>query len=78
MPPVTGLSLPFWRKMVLHKKVKARKVQGAVVILDADLQEFLKGKEEGDESEAADPKQTKANIAAQSARGPAKAGADAA
>lgn len=51
LPPATGLSMAFWRKAVLHRKVRARKVGGAVVILDSDLQEFLKGKEEGGESE---------------------------
>jgi hypothetical protein len=45
---VTGLSLPFWRKMIRLKKIKFRRVEGAIIILDEDLQEFLKGREERD------------------------------
>ena len=51
LPTATGLSLPFWRKMILQKKVKFQKVQGAVVIFDDDLRSFLEGREEGDENE---------------------------
>jgi hypothetical protein len=52
LPPATGLSQAFWRKMVRLKKVKARHVEGAIVILDSDLKTFLEGREEGDESES--------------------------
>jgi hypothetical protein len=51
LPAATGLTEPFWRKMVRLKKVKARKVEGALVILDEDLRQFLKGRESGGESE---------------------------
>jgi len=50
LPAATGLTLGFWRKVVRLKKIKARRVEGAIVILDADLREFLEGKEEGDET----------------------------
>lgn len=46
LPAATGLSLPFWRKMIRLDKVKVRRVGGAVIILDSDLREFLQGKEE--------------------------------
>lgn len=48
----TGLSLPFWRKMTQLNKVKWRKVQGAVLIMDEDLREFLQGRKKGDENES--------------------------
>jgi hypothetical protein len=51
LPAATGLTLAFWRKCVRLKKVRTRKVEGAVVILDSDLREFLQGKEEGHEAE---------------------------
>jgi hypothetical protein len=51
LPMATGLSLPFWRKVVRLKKIRVRHVEGAIVILDEDLREFLKGKELGGESE---------------------------
>jgi len=43
LPPATGLSLAFWRKMVRLKKIRHRKVEGALIILDEDLREFLAG-----------------------------------
>jgi len=47
LPAATGLSLPFWRKMIQLKKIKFHKPEGtAIVILDEDLREFLKGREE--------------------------------
>lgn len=53
LPPVTGLSEPFWRKMVRLKKVKFRRVEGAILILDRDLRQFLEGrKEEGAKQQA--------------------------
>lgn len=48
LPAATGLTLPFWRKVVRLKKVRVRKVEGAIVILDSDLREFLKGRETGE------------------------------
>ena len=46
LPPVTGLSLPFWRKMVIERKIRSRKpAGGAIVILDEDLKAFLAGEE---------------------------------
>jgi hypothetical protein len=47
LPAVTGLSLAFWRKAIQQKKIKSRRVGTAVIILDSDLREFLKGKEAG-------------------------------
>jgi hypothetical protein len=47
LPPATGLTLAFWRKQVRLKNIPVRKIGGAIVILDTDLKEFLKGKEEG-------------------------------
>jgi hypothetical protein len=43
LPPVTGLSLAYWRKVVRSGALRARKLDGAVIVLDADLQEFLAG-----------------------------------
>lgn len=43
LPPATGLSLAFWRKVVRTGRLRSRKVCGAVIVLDADLQEFLAG-----------------------------------
>lgn len=48
LPAATGLSLPFWRKQVRLKNIQTRKLGSAIVILDADLKEFLKGREEKD------------------------------
>lgn len=46
LPAATGLTLAFWRKVVRLKKIKFHKPEGtAIVILDEDLREFLKGKE---------------------------------
>jgi len=46
LPPVTGLSLPFWRKMVIERKIRSRKpAGGAIVILDEDLKAFLAGED---------------------------------
>lgn len=57
LPPVTGLGLAFWRKMIRQRKIKFSKVEGAVLIHDADLRRFLEGKKEGDESECQAAKQ---------------------
>lgn len=43
LPPATGLSLAFWRKVVRTGRLRSRKVCGAVIVLDLDLQEFLAG-----------------------------------
>jgi hypothetical protein len=53
LPAATGLTLAFWRKCVRLKKVRVRKVAGAVVILDSDLRAFLEGREERSEPQAA-------------------------
>lgn len=53
LPAATGLTLAFWRKCVRLKKVRARKVAGAVVILDSDLRAFLEGREERSEPQVA-------------------------
>jgi hypothetical protein len=53
LPAATGLSLPFWRKMVFLKKIKFQKPGGhAIVILDEDLKAFLKERKGGDEDES--------------------------
>lgn len=41
LPPATGLSVAFWRKMVRLKKIEAQEVEGAIVIMDDVLREFL-------------------------------------
>jgi hypothetical protein len=53
LPPATGLGEAFWRKMVQLKKIPTRKVEGAILIADEDLREFLRGRQESDEAEAA-------------------------
>ena len=47
LPPATGLTMAFWRKAVLLKRVRTRKVGSAVIILDSDLRAFLEGEEGG-------------------------------
>ncbi len=37
----TGLTEAFWRKMVQLRKIRAQEVEGAVVIMDDVLREFL-------------------------------------
>lgn len=52
LPPVTGLSLGYWRKVARSGKLPVRKLgeNGAVVVLDDDLRFFLAGEGgEGDE-----------------------------
>jgi hypothetical protein len=41
LPAATGLGLAFWRKMVKERKINTQPVEGAIVILDEDLREFL-------------------------------------
>jgi len=52
LPPVTRLSLPFWRKVVRLKKIPAKKVEGAVIILDGDLRAYLEGSMKEEEADA--------------------------
>ena len=46
LPPVTGLSLAFWRKAVRLGWVPAQKPKGsgAIVILDRDLRDYLESR----------------------------------
>jgi hypothetical protein len=55
LPAATGLTEAFWRKVVRLKKIKARRVEGAIVILDSDLKAFLAGKEEAQKSDSSLP-----------------------
>ena len=41
LPPVTGLSLAYWRKVVRLGLLPAHKRDGAVIVMDSDLREFL-------------------------------------
>jgi hypothetical protein len=41
LPAATGLSLPFWRKIVRLNKIEVQEVEGAIVIMDDVLREFL-------------------------------------
>jgi len=50
----TGLRLPFWRKMVQKKKVRVHEVEGAIVIMDEDLKEFLTRKPRNSEAQIQD------------------------
>jgi hypothetical protein len=53
LPPATGLTEAFWRKVVRLKKIKVRRVEGAIVILDSDLRAFLEGREDQPEPQSA-------------------------
>jgi hypothetical protein len=53
LPHATGLSLPFWRKMVRLKKIEVQEVEGAIVIMDDVLREFLTRKKKAPNQEAA-------------------------
>ena len=52
LPGATGLSLPFWRKLVQNKKIRVQKIEGAIVIHDHVLRDFLGLKSEGNEPSA--------------------------
>lgn len=41
LPAATGLTVAFWRKMVRLKKIEVQEVEGAIVIMDDVLREFL-------------------------------------
>ena len=43
LPEVTGLSLPYWRKMTAENKLPVRRIGRSVIILHEDLMRFLAG-----------------------------------
>lgn len=50
LPAVTGLSLPYWRKMTMENKLTVRRIGRAVVVMNDDLLRFLTGLDEGTEN----------------------------